>query len=165
MNSFGRIFRVNIFGESHGESVGVNIDGIPAGLPLAVEDFLTDIERRKGGTQKGTTPRQESDLPIFKSGIFNNTTTGAPLTILFENNNTRSTDYAKQRAVPRPGHADFVASKKFGGFEDYRGGGHFSGRLTVCLVAIGVIAKRLLKDISVKSTILEIGGEQDLEKG
>ena len=165
MNSFGRIFRVNIFGESHGESVGVNIDGIPAGLPLTVEDFLEDIERRKGGTQKGTTPRQESDLPIFKSGLFNNKTTGAPLTILFENNNTRSTDYAKQRAVPRPGHADFVASKKFGGFEDYRGGGHFSGRLTVCLVAIGVIAKRLLKDISVKSTILEIGGEQDLEKG
>ncbi len=165
MNSFGRIFRVNIFGESHGESVGVNIDGIPAGLSLTVEDFLEDIERRKGGTQKGTTPRQESDLPIFKSGVFNNKTTGAPLTILFENNNTRSTDYAKQRAVPRPGHADFVASKKFGGFEDYRGGGHFSGRLTVCLVAIGVIAKKLLKDISVKSTILEIGGEQDLEKG
>src|SRR4051812_41275733 len=144
MNSFGRIFRVNIFGESHGESAGVNIDGVPAGLPLSVEDFLEDIERRKGGTQKGTTPRQESDLPIFKSGIFNNKTTGAPLTILFENNNTRSTDYAKQRAVPRPGHADFVASKKFGGFEDYRGGGHFSGRLTVCLVAIGVIAKKLL---------------------
>lgn len=165
MNSFGRIFRVNIFGESHGESVGVNIDGVPAGLSLTVEDFLEDIERRKGGTQKGTTPRQESDLPIFKSGVFNNKTTGAPLTILFENNNTRSADYAKQRAVPRPGHADFVASKKFGGFEDYRGGGHFSGRLTVCLVAMGVIAKKLLKDISVKSTILEIGGETDLEKG
>ncbi len=165
MNSFGRIFRVNIFGESHGESVGVNIDGIPAGLSLTVEDFLEDIERRKGGTQKGTTPRQESDLPIFKSGVFNDKTTGAPLTILFENNNTRSADYAKQRAVPRPGHADFVASKKYGGFEDYRGGGHFSGRLTVCLVAIGVIAKKLLKDISVKSTILEIGSEPDLEKG
>jgi len=165
MNSFGRIFRVHIFGESHGESVGVSIDGIPAGLSLTVDDFLEDIERRKGGKQKGTTPRQEADLPIFKSGIFNDKTTGAPLTILFENNNTRSTDYAKQRAVPRPGHADFVASKKFGGFEDYRGGGHFSGRLTVCLVAIGVVAKKLLKDVSVKSTILEIGGETDLEKG
>lgn len=165
MNSFGRIFRVHIFGESHGESVGVCIDGIPAGLSLTVEDFLEDIERRKGGTQKGTTPRQESDLPIFKSGIFNDKTTGAPLTILFENKNTRSSDYEKLRAVPRPGHADFVAHKKFGGFEDYRGGGHFSGRLTVCLVAIGVVAKKLLKDISVKSTILEIGGEQDLEKG
>ncbi len=167
MNSFGRIFRVNIFGESHGESAGVNIDGVPAGLPLTVDDFLEDIERRKGGTQKGTTPRQESDLPIFKSGIFNNKTTGAPITILFENNNTRSGDYAKQRAVPRPGHADFVAGKKFGGYEDYRGGGHFSGRLTVCLVAIGVIAKKLLQynNITVKSTILEIGGEADLEKG
>lgn len=167
MNAFGRIFRVNIFGESHGESAGVNIDGVPAGLPLTVEDFLEDIERRKGGTQKGTTPRQESDLPIFKSGIFNNKTTGAPITILFENNNTRSGDYAKQRAVPRPGHADFVASKKFGGYEDYRGGGHFSGRLTVCLVAVGVIAKKLLQsqNISVKTTILEIGGETDLEKG
>ena len=167
MNSFGRIFRVNIFGESHGESVGINIDGVPAGLPLNVEDFLKDIERRKGGTQKGTTPRQESDMPIFKSGIFNNKTTGAPITILFENNNIRSGDYAKQRAVPRPGHADFVASKKFGCNEDYRGGGHFSGRLTVCLVAAGVIAKKLLQqlNISTKATILEIGGEADLEKG
>ena len=134
MNSFGRIFRVHIFGESHGEGVGVSIDGVPAGLPLTLEDFLSDIERRKGGTQKGTTPRQESDLPIFKTGIFNNQTTGAPLTILFENKNVRSADYEKQRAVPRPGHADFVASKKFGGFEDYRGSGHFSGRLTVCRV-------------------------------
>lgn len=165
MNSFGRIFRVHIFGESHGESVGVSIDGIPAGLLLTVDDFLEDIERRKGGTQKGTTPRQESDLPIFKSGVFNNKTTGAPLTILFENKNTRSSDYEKLRAVPRPGHADFVAHKKYGGFEDYRGGGHFSGRLTVCLVAVGVIAKKILNNISVKSTILEIGGEQDLEKG
>lgn len=165
MNSFGRIFRVNIFGESHGESVGINIDGIPAGLPLTVDDFLEDIERRKGGTQKGTTPRQESDLPIFKSGVFNNRTTGAPLTILFENNNTRSSDYQKHRAVPRPGHADFVASKKFGGFEDYRGGGHFSGRLTVCLVAAGVVAKKLLASIQIKASILEIGGETDLEKG
>jgi chorismate synthase len=156
---------VNIFGESHGECAGVNIDGIPAGLPLTVEDFFEDIERRKGGIQKGTTPRQETDLPIFKSGIFNGKTTGAPLTILFENNNTRSGDYKKLRAVPRPGHADFVAHHKFGGFEDYRGGGHFSGRLTVCLVAVGVIAKKLLQNISVKSTILEIGGETDLNKG
>lgn len=170
MNSFGRIFRVHIFGESHGESVGVCIDGIPAGLSLTAEDFLTDIERRKGGTQKGTTPRQESDLPIFKSGVFNNKTTGAPLTILFENNNTRSTDYAKQRAVPRPGHADFVASKKFGGFEDYRGGGHFSGRLTVCLVAVGVVAKKLLAHlIPVPSPQAEKGASvhepDDIETG
>jgi chorismate synthase len=165
MNSFGRIFKVTIFGESHGESVGLNIDGIPAGLPLTVEDFLTDIERRKGGTQKGTTPRKEDDLPIFKSGVFNNRTTGAPLTILFENKNTRSGDYEKQRSVPRPGHADFVAHQKFGGYEDFRGGGHFSGRLTVCLVAAGVIAKKLLAGALVQANILEIGGEADLEKG
>src|SRR5882672_11212452 len=147
MNSIGRIFRISIFGESHGESVGIVIDGCPAGLPLTMQDFLPDLERRKGGTQKGTTPRQEEDLPIFKSGIFNNRTTGAPITILFENKNTRSADYEKQRAVPRPGHADFVAHKKFGGYEDFRGGGHFSGRLTVALVAAGVIAKKLLASV------------------
>lgn len=84
MNSFGRIFRITIFGESHGESVGINIDGCPAGLPLSEGDFLTDLERRKGGTQKGTTPRKEDDLPFFKSGIFNGHTTGAPITILLD---------------------------------------------------------------------------------
>jgi len=173
VNSFGRIFRISIFGESHGESVGIVIDGCPAGLSLTVEDFLPDLERRKGGTQKGTTPRQEEDLPIFKSGIFNDRTTGAPITILFENKNTRSSDYEKQRAIPRPGHADFVARKKAGGFEDYRGSGHFSGRLTVALVAAGVIAKKLLHTvkaevfdgIKVFSKILEIGGESNLDKG
>lgn len=192
MNSFGRLFRINIFGESHGESVGLNLDGCPAGLPLSLEDFLEDIKRRQGGSQKGTTPRKEDDLPIFKSGLFNGKTTGAPITILFENNNTRSGDYEKLRAVPRPGHADFTAHAKFGGYEDFRGGGHFSGRLTVALVAAGVIAKKLLKTfsgsseegmatvrslqnakgsydtgdgINVVSTILEIGGETDLDKG
>lgn len=155
---------MHILGESHGESVGIVIDGCPAGLPLTVEDFTTDIERRKGGA-KGTTPRKEDDLPIFKSGVFNDRTTGAPITILFENNNTRSTDYAKQRDVPRPGHADFVASKKFGGNEDYRGGGHFSGRLTVCLVAAGVVAKKIMNHIKVNATITEVAGEQDVEKG
>jgi chorismate synthase len=165
MNHFGELFTVNIFGESHGESVGVVIDGCPAGLPLAVEDFVVDTERRKGGTQKGTTPRQEEDLPLFKSGVFNGKTTGAPLTLLFENKNTRSGDYEKQRAVPRPGHADFVAHKKFSGFEDFRGGGHFSGRLTLCLVAAGVVAKKILKNITVVAEITSIGGESDPEKG
>lgn len=165
MNSFGRLFRVNIFGESHGASVGINIDGCPAGIHLAMEDFTEDLERRKGGTQKGTTPRQEDDLPIFKSGLFNGKTTGAPITIMFENNNTRSSDYEKIRAVPRPGHADLVAHQKFGGNEDYRGGGHFSGRLTVALVAVGVIAKKILKGITVQSRITEIGGLQDVEAG
>lgn len=165
MNSFGRLFRISIFGESHGESVGIVIDGCPAGLLLTEEDFLPDLERRKGGTQKGTTPRQEEDLPIFKSGLFNNKTTGAPITILFENKNTRSSDYERQREFPRPGHADFVARKKFGGNEDYRGSGHFSGQLTVALVAAGVIAKKILKGITVTSKILEIGGETELDKG
>jgi chorismate synthase len=177
MNTFGRLFRVHIFGESHGESVGVNIDGCPAGISLPVEDFLPDLERRKGGMQKGTTPRKEDDLPIFKSGLFHDVSTGSPITILFENNNTRSGDYEKQRAVPRPGHADFVAHEKFGGFEDYRGGGPFSARLTVGLVAAGCIAKKLLggagvgelvagaRGVEVTASILEIGGEKDLDKG
>jgi len=164
MNSFGTLFKVSIFGESHGECVGVTIDGCPAGLPLSIDDFDTDIERRKGGI-KGATPRKEDDIPLIKTGLFNGKTTGAPLTILFENNNTRSADYDKQRATPRPGHADFVASKKFGGFEDYRGSGHFSGRLTVCLVAAGVVAKKILASIKINATLLQIGGDTDVEKG
>ena len=165
MNKFGTLFSVQIFGESHGACVGLTIDGCPAGLPLTAADFIEDMERRKGGKQKGTTPRQEDDIPIFKTGIFNDLTTGAPLMMLFENNNTRSGDYEKQRAVPRPGHADFTAHHKFGGFEDYRGGGHFSGRLTAALVGAGVIAKKLLKGVEVKATLKSIGGESDLDKG
>ncbi|MDE3234662.1 MAG: chorismate synthase [Bacteroidota bacterium] len=165
MNSFGRIFRVSIFGESHGESVGITIDGCPAGLSLSAEDLLSDLERRKGGKQKGTTPRQEADYPFFKSGVFNGKTTGFPITILFENNNTRSEDYQKQRSIPRPGHADWVAHEKFGGNEDYRGGGHFSARLTTGLVAAGAIAKKLLNQINITASITEVGGEKDIEKG
>lgn len=164
MNSFGRIFRISIFGESHGPLVGISIDGCPAGIPLQAADFTTDIERRKAGA-KGTTPRKEDDLPRLLNGVFNDITTGAPLTVVIDNNNTRSADYEKQRAVPRPGHADWVAGVKFGGYEDFRGGGHFSGRLTVCLVAAGVIAKKLLPGISIQARILEIAGEPDPEKG
>lgn len=158
---------MQIFGESHGASVGLVIDGCPAGLPLSQEDFIVDIERRKGGIQKGTTPRKEDDLPIFKSGIFNGKTTGAPIAIFFENNNTKSQDYDKHRAVPRPGHADFTAHHKYGGHEDFRGGGHFSGRLTVCMVAAGVIAKKLLSQhqIQVQANIESIAGEPDIEAG
>jgi chorismate synthase len=165
MNQFGTLFKLQIFGESHGACVGVVIDGCPAGLPLKVEEFEVDMERRKGGKQKGTTPRQEDDMPIFKSGLFNDITTGAPLTMIFENNNTRSGDYEKQRAVPRPGHSDFTAHHKFGGFEDYRGGGHFSGRLTAALVGAGVVAKKLFKNITVEAHIVSIAGETDVEKG
>lgn len=170
MNSFGRIFRLNIFGESHGQAVGITIDGCPPGIALTEEDFVTDLERRKGGTQKGTTTRKEEDIPVFLSGVFNNFTTGSPLTITFPNTNIRSADYEKQRAVPRPGHADFVASRKFNGFEDYRGGGHFSGRLTACLVAAGVVAKKILSvsktgnDIIINSKLVEAGGTSDIEK-
>ncbi len=165
MNKFGTLFTVQIFGESHGACVGITIDGCPAGLPLSAADFREDMERRKGGKQKGTTPRQEDDIPIFKAGLFNDITTGAPIMMLFENNNTRSGDYEKQRSVPRPGHADFTAHHKFGGFEDYRGGGHFSGRLTAALVGAGVVAKKLLNGVQVASHIVSIGGETDLEKG
>jgi len=165
MNSFGRIFRVSIFGESHGESVGIVIDGVPAGLPLTEEDLLPDLERRKGGKQKGTTPRQEADYPFFKSGLFNGRTTGAPISIFFENNNTRSADYEKQRSFPRPGHADMVAHQKYGGNEDYRGGGHFSARLTTGMVAAAAIAKKLMPGVTINAAVTEIGGEADLEKG
>jgi chorismate synthase len=173
MNSFGRTFRIHIFGESHGDFVGVNIDGCPPGIRMAINDFTEDLERRKPGA-KGTTPRKEDDIPQLISGVFNEKSTGAPITILFTNSNTRSADYEKQRAVPRPGHADFVAHKKFGGFEDYRGGGHFSGRLTVAVVAAGIVAKKIIellnnsvssKKITIKAHILEVGGEQDIEKG
>ena len=165
MNSFGRIFRVSIFGESHGESVGVVIDGCQSGLPLSADDLLPDLERRKGGRQKGTTPRQEADFPFFKSGVFNGKTTGAPIMIFFENNNTRSADYEKQRSIPRPGHADMVAHQKFGGNEDYRGGGHFSARLTTGLVAAGAICKKMFPAMQITADVTEIGGESDLEKG
>jgi chorismate synthase len=167
LNNFGTIFRLSIFGESHGPAVGIVIDGCPPGISLSAADFTEDLERRKGGMQKGTTPRKEDDIPVFLSGIFNETTTGAPIAISFTNGNTRSADYEKAKAFPRPGHADFVASQKFNGFQDYRGGGHFSGRLTVCLVAAGVVAKKILaqKNISCAAVIKEIGGEADLEKG
>jgi len=165
LNSFGRIFRVQIFGESHGQVVGVLIDGCPAGIPISPELFHTDLTRRRGGLQQGTTTRVEEDIPLLKSGVFAALTTGAPLTILFENKNTRSSDYEKSREIPRPGHADFVAHQKFGGFEDYRGGGHFSGRLTTCLVAAGVIAKKLLESIEITATLKEVGGELDSNAG
>lgn len=154
-----------MFGESHGPCIGVSIDGVLPGIPLTEADFLPDLERRKGGLQKGTTPRKEDDAPLIRSGLFNGHTTGAPLTILFENNNIRSADYEKHRAIPRPGHADFVANRKYGGFEDYRGSGHFSARLTVGLVAAGVVAKKILEGVTIAATLTEVGGERDIERG
>jgi chorismate synthase len=162
MNTFGTLFKITIFGESHGTHVGVNIDNCPAGLPLSVNDLTNELQRRKSGS-KGTTPRIEDDLPQIISGIFDGHTTGAPITLLFENKNTRSRDYASLRATPRPGHADFTANKKYGGFEDYRGGGHFSGRITLGIVAAGAIAKKLISPVEIKARILELGGNTDLD--
>lgn len=163
MNGFGRIFRINILGESHGEGVGVSIDGCPAGIALSSADFEKDISRRKP-TAKGTTPRKEADIPQFLTGVFEGYTTGAPLTIWFENKNVRSTDYEKQKKHFRPGHADFTAWKKHYGFNDYRGGGHFSGRLTLGLVAAGVVAKKIIPHISIQGKIENIGGTSNFDE-
>lgn len=166
MNSFGRKFRVSIFGESHGELIGVVLDGVPAGLELSEQDFKQDILRRKSGA-KGTTPRVEEDKPQIVSGVFEGHTTGAPLTIVFKNNNTHSSDYEQFAAMPRPGHADLTAAIKWDDCQDSRGSGHFSGRLTLPIVAAGVVAKKVLADATilddapvneVNARIVEIGG-------
>jgi len=162
MNSFGRLFRISVFGESHGAKVGVVIDGCPSGIAVNKDDFKKDLSRRKSGA-KGTTPRIEPDEPEVVSGIFNGYTTGSPITILFSNNNTRSSDY-NFSDVPRPGHADFVAKEKYKGFNDSRGGGHFSGRITVGLVAAGVIAKKILNEIKIKALLTEAGGTRNIDK-
>ena len=163
MNSFGRIFRMSIFGESHGPLIGVTLDGIPFGIPLSEEDFMPDLFRRKAGA-KGTTPREEEDIPEIVSGWFNGFTTGAPLTILFRNRNVRSSDYQDILKTPRPGHADFVALKKYQGFHDYRGGGHFSGRLTLALIASAVLAKKIIQPVELSAHLLEAGGNSDVDK-
>ncbi|MEK6972501.1 MAG: chorismate synthase [archaeon] len=163
MNSFGRLFRINIFGESHGECIGIVIDGCPAGIPLTENDLIEKLEKRKSG-QKGTTARKEEDMPKIKSGIFKGKTTGAPIMILIENMDIDSSKYEKLKDTPRPGHADFTAFKKFHGFNDYRGGGHFSGRLTACLVIAGVIAKKLLRGIEINAKVIEVGGTKDIQK-
>lgn len=165
MNHFGKIFTVQVFGESHGSAVGVTINGIPAGIAISIDDFSNDLLRRQGGNAKGTTPRKEDDIPNIISGCFNSYTTGTPLTILFENKNTRSTDYEQAKAIPRPGHADFVAHEKYKGYEDYRGGGHFSARITVGIVAAGVIAKKIIDFANINAAVTEIAGESDLESG
>jgi len=163
MNTFGNKYRINIFGESHGKSVGVLIDGCPAGIPLNEDDFTADLLRRKSGA-KGTTPRIEDDLPIIKSGVFNGKTTGAPILIEFENKNTRSKDYSNLVTQPRPSHADFVAQQKYKGFQDYRGGGHFSGRITLGLVAAGVVAKKIVSDIKITAKLTEVAGNKNINE-
>lgn len=163
MNTFGNKFRVSIFGESHGPVVGVTLDGVLPGMPLCEEDFTPDISRRKAGAL-GTTPRTEADVPEILSGVYEGRTTGAPLTIIFRNENTRPEDYERFRKHPRPGHADFTANLRFGGFNDPRGGGHFSGRLTLGIVAAGVVAKRMMHFAQFSAALKEVGGITEPEK-
>jgi chorismate synthase len=162
MNSLGRVFRVSVAGESHGPAIAVLIDGCPAGLPLGVEDFAADLERRRGG-RPGTTTRREDDAPEIVSGVFNGRTSGAPILAVFPNRDARPGAYDELAHTPRPGHADWTGWHKFGGFNDPRGGGHFSGRLTVALVAGGVVAKKLIAPAEVHARIVEIGGSADYE--
>jgi chorismate synthase len=162
MNSIGTIFRVSIWGESHNKTIGVLVDGCPSGININEDDFTEDLLRRKSG-KKGTTSRIESDLPEIVSGVFDNKTTGAPITIMFKNENVLSKDYSEFKTTPRPGHADLTARVKFDGFNDYRGGGHFSGRITLGLVAAGVIAKKVLNKygIHLSAEITEVDGVND----
>lgn len=157
MNTFGNRFKVTIFGESHGTLVGVVMDGVKPGLPLCESDFSNDIQRRKSGAV-GTTPRKESDVPEIVSGVYEGHTTGAALTVLFKNENTKSSDYSQFRNIPRPGHSDYSASVKYHGYNDIRGGGQFSGRITIALVAAGVVAKKMLDGVAINARIVEVGG-------
>jgi len=162
MNSFGKLLRVSVFGESHGEVVGVTIDGIPAGISIVKDDFYADLQRRRSGA-KGTTPRKETDEPQIISGYFQQKTTGAPFTVIFQNSNIRSDDY-NFREIPRPGHADFTADKKFHGFQDDRGGGHFSGRMTLGLVVAGVVAKKIIPEVTICASLISANGNNNIEE-
>ena len=143
MNSYGTLFRVTLYGESHGEAIGIVVDGMPAGIKVDIDKIKEDLKKRQPGAI-GTTPRKEADEPKITSGVFNGYTTGSPIHLMIENTNTRSEDYDHLKTKPRPGHADFVSHVKYKGFQDYRGGGHFSGRLTAALVCAGAIAKMLI---------------------
>ncbi len=162
MNSFGNMFRVSIYGESHGVQIGAVIDGCPAGIPLKEDDLREDFSRRRAGG-RGTTPRLEPDLPKIVSGVYRGKTTGAPIAIVFENTNTKSEDYDNLVDHPRPGHADFTSQQKYGGNADPRGGGHFSGRITLGLVAAGAIAKKIIAPGMIEATLLQAGGIEDID--
>ncbi|MBM2814572.1 MAG: chorismate synthase [Ignavibacteria bacterium] len=162
MNSFGRIFKIEIFGESHGNYVGVVIDGVPPGIRLTEKELSLDLQRRKPGAI-GTTTRIEDDKPEILSGIYNNKTTGTPILIKFANKNVKRTEYSQFIDIPRPGHADFVAFKKYAGFSDISGGGHFSGRMTVGLVAASTLAKKIISPVSIKAELINAGGSKDIE--
>ena len=161
MNSFGTLFRISLFGESHGHAIGVVIDGCPPGIRINPADFLPDLERRKSGAS-GTTARHEPDLPEIISGVYRGYTTGSPITIITFNKDKISTDYDDFRKIPRPGHADFTASVKYSGFSDLRGSGHFSGRITWGIVVAGVLAKKISGDISISAKLISAGGSADI---
>lgn len=163
MNSFGNVFRVSLFGESHGNAIGVVIDGCPPGIPVSPDDFMPDLSRRQSGS-RGTTKRREPDKPEILSGIYNGFTTGSPVTLITRNSDRISSDYDDFRNVPRPGHADFVAGIKYSGFSDLRGSGHFSGRITWGYVAAGVLAKKILKPAEIVAKLVSAGGTEDIEK-
>ena len=163
MNSYGVIFRVSIFGESHGPAIGINIDGCPPGIKIEPDDFTHDLRRRQSGST-GTTKRREPDQPEILSGVFGGTTTGAPITIMTRNSDKISSDYDEFKEVPRPGHADFTSRHKFSGYSDMRGSGHFSGRITWGLVAAGVIAKKIVASAQISAKLISAGGMTDIEK-
>ncbi len=163
MNSFGRIFRVQIYGESHGEAVGIIIDGCPAGISIDIEDFNSALARRKP-EKLGTTKRTENDAIRIISGVFNGHTSGSPINLLIPNVDAISVDYTPLKNTPRPGHADFTAFRKYRGYNDYRGGGYFSGRLTAALVPAGVIANKIIPFVNISARVTEIGGYVNYEE-
>jgi len=162
MNSFGVVFRVSLFGESHGPAIGVVIDGCPPGIAIAPAEFMIDLKRRQSGS-KGTTKRQEPDQPEILSGVFNGVTTGAPIALITRNSDKISSDYDEFKHVPRPGHADFVSMVKHSGFSDMRGSGHFSGRITWGLVAAGVIGKKIAGSAEISAKLISAGGSGNIE--
>jgi chorismate synthase len=158
-NSIGKEFTVTTFGESHGRVVGVVVDGCPAGLPLVEADFQEELDRRIPADPRIVSPRVEKDQAKILSGVFNGFTTGAPIALMVENKETKSSDYEAIKDLPRPAHSDYPARIRYGGFNDYRGGGRFSGRVTVALIMAGVVAKKLLNryDINVLAYTKSIG--------
>lgn len=162
-STFGNRIKISVFGESHGEAIGCVIDGLPHGVELDTEQIKKEMKRRAPGQDKSATPRREADEPKILSGVLNGKTTGAPLAMIIENTNTRSSDYGNIMTVPRPSHSDYPAYIKYGGDNDIRGGGHFSGRLTAPLVFAGAVAKQILaqKGIFIGSHIKKIGPAED----
>lgn len=162
-NSFGHRLKITIFGSSHAAEVGVLIEGVPRGVALPMDAFMADIERRRP-TRLGETPRHEADIPTIEGLDANDCTTGEVLRISFKNSNIRSRDYDHLRRQPRPSHADLVQLRKYGDKCDIAGGGMASGRMTVALVAAGVVAKAILKNVVFNTRLIEVGGECDEAK-